>query len=109
MKLEDAMIWWGDKDPEFPFASVELKILDKRGNNEKFMHLSNSNGACFAGWEAMGPRKQAASILAIAFEAMVMQGILPAEAHKELMQIDEYRDWHRNFEGPFAENYRGDE
>lgn len=109
MKLLDVMIWWNSVDDTALPGRPSIKILDVNAKyNIRYDYLTNSNGACCSGWATCGPHRRAASILAMVLEAIVKDGVPPHEAHSELMQIDEYREWQENFEGPFADIYRGD-
>lgn len=110
MKLVSVTIWWNDVvTHSYHVGQAQLKILDNRSSeNWQFKYLTNSNGACCGGWEDMGDERCAASLLAMAMDAIITDGVPPEEVERELMQIDEYRDYRENFEGPFAAVYRGD-
>jgi hypothetical protein len=103
------MIWWNSKHDTAVPGRPSIKILNTNArDNVMYDYLSNSNGACCLGWASMGGQRRAASLLAMTYEAIVRDGVPAAEAHQELMQIDEYREWLERFEGPFADVYRGD-
>lgn len=109
VKLIDVMVWWDCLHDGTSENLPKIKILDVNAeDNHKYSYLGNSNGACCGGWRSMGQQRRAASLIAMVFEAIIKEGVPPQEAHDELNQIDEYREWLENFEGPFADVYRGD-
>lgn len=108
MRLIDVAVWWNSAEEQAEFEGPQFKILDHHADNRRFDYLSNSNGACCSGWVSMGDRGRAAALLAMVFQAIVVDGVPVAEVSKEMREIDEYALWQDAFEGPFAEIYRGD-
>lgn len=99
------MIWWDDAEehsdhPDKPW----VKVLDKNSKeNSRYMYLANSIGACFGGWETADPVNLATHILSIVVKMTVRDGVPGDLVQKELLKIDEYRDWSENEEGPFGD------
>ncbi len=107
MKLAEVMVWWSDAE-EAPFLAGSslpaVKVLQVMSEeNIRFDYLSNSVGACFAGWREAHPRDQATYLLSIFNRMVCRDRINPLEAHNEYMQIDEYREWVELETGPFSD------
>lgn len=107
MKLSEAMIWWNSaEEQELAGDLPQVKVLPRLGpGNERFSYLSNSVGACFGGWGSARPEDLATHVLAIYAQMVGRDGVSAVDAHRELLLIDEYRDWCENSAGPFADAY----
>lgn len=106
MKIEEAMVWWNDaRDHERSPNLPQLKVLSIKENNRQFSYLSKSMGACFGGWNRGDREKLAVHMLSLFVQATGKDGVPAAEAHREFMQIHEYRQWHEHATGPFADAY----
>jgi hypothetical protein len=108
MKLHEIAIWWSSTEEMKPehHGKPQFVVLEHMAEgNRKYSYLYNSVGRCFMGWERAKPAELAAYVMFIYNQATARDGVPVAEAHAELMKIDEYREWQTREEGPFKDAY----
>lgn len=106
MKITEAMVWWNVRDEHDKTGLPMIQVLRVRDEDcAKFMYLTKSAGACFAGWESADPAHLAAMLLGIFNLAVARDGVPSNQVHAEFSKIDEYRDWISEKSGPFADAY----
>jgi hypothetical protein len=100
MKLIETMILWNSKGrhkfAELPIVKAVVHCGDEA---QKYDYLRKSLGACMGGWKSSTPLARATHILSLFHQMIIRDNISPADVHNAFMEIDEYREFHKNPEG----------
>lgn len=104
IQLKETMVWWNDREEATDYPGCpQIAVLSRLGKHHKYSYLTNSLGACFAGWSDADPVKLAGHLLAVFAAVTGQDGVPVEEAQREFMKIAEYREWIETASGPFAE------